>query len=129
MNKENLYCIPFEKRLLRNSKGVSYHCERYDNKKTKDTYSRTSANLSKQNKILKDIQLLKSSGQNQKCEVCGRDFKDTRSMKIHKTKQNHHVVEKKVSAKKSYSKKEQRKRNRSYSMSPNEIRANKAMIR
>ena len=127
MNKENLYCVPFEKRLLRSSKGISYQCERYDDRKPKNKYTRMSPNSHKQNKSPKDVQLLVK---NQKCEVCGREFKDTRSMKIHKTKQQHHVVEKKESLKKtSVPKKENMKRNRSYSMSPTEKRAIKAMIR
>jgi hypothetical protein len=131
MNKENLYCVPFEKRLLRSSKGVSYQCERYDDRKKKDLYPRQSPNSNKTNKLPKDIQSSIKYQKGEVCEVCGREFKDMRSMKIHKTKQNHHIVEKKESLKKKTSvpKKENKKRDRSYSMSPNAKRAIKAMIR
>ena len=131
MIKESLYCVPYEKRVLRSSKGVAYHCER-------DGDAKKSPNLPKSPKLPKKPQ---SPRKMETCNVCGKEFKDRRAMNIHKTKQKHHV-EKPKSAKKSSPLKikdvvvaspvkqiENRKRNRSYSMSPYEKRAYKAMIR
>jgi len=134
MIKENLYCIPYEKRVLRSSKGISYHCERdsYENKK----------NDFKSSKSPK----IKPQKQPEKCDVCGKEFKDTRSMKIHKTKKNHHEIKPQSkfqtkSKSKSLDKKnnmamtnhnkdnQNKKRNRSYSLSPYEKRAIKAFLK
>ena len=136
MIKENLYCIPYEKRVLRSSKGISYHCERESYDKNKNDFK-----SSKSPKI-------KSQKQPEKCDVCGKEFKDTRSMKIHKTKKNHHEIKpqhqfqtKSKSQSKSLDKKnnmamtnhnkdnQNKKRNRSYSLSPYEKRAIKAFLK
>ena len=132
MIKENLYCVPYEKRVLRSSKGISYHCER-EGTKGREEHN----HLSKESSKSKSPKTEKST-KKCKCNVCGREFKDMRAMKIHKTKQNHHEEQPKSLKKQSSPSSnlkimneilKNNKRNREYSLSPFEIRANKAIIK
>lgn len=129
MIKENLYCVPYEKRVLRSSKGISYHCERDEDSKKKNVS--TSPKQNPKPKDLKQPKPVISPSKMEICNVCGKGFKDTRAMKIHKTKQKHHQEKQESIKKKSPEPpvKQNKKRNRSYSMSPNEKRAIKALIK
>jgi len=67
--KENLYCVPYDKKIKTRQNVIVYHCE-------------------------KKIEDKKVS----KCNVCNKEFKDERCLKIHQTKMKHHKKE--VSSKK-----------------------------
>lgn len=67
--KENLYCVPYDKKIKTRQNGVVYHCE-----KTVDE------------KNVPDKKTVK-------CNVCNKEFKDERCLKIHQTKMKHHKKE------------------------------------
>lgn len=66
--KEYLYCIPYDKALPTRKNGIKYHCE-------KDTINNT-------------------DNTKYVCDVCNKVFKDTRCLKIHKTKMKHRPEDK-----------------------------------
>lgn len=61
--KENLYCIPYDKKIKTRQNGVIYHCEK---------------------------QVTIEGKKRTKCNICNREFKDERCLKIHQTKMKHH---------------------------------------
>ena len=69
--KEYLYCVPYDKALPLRKDGIKYHCE-------KDTLNENN----------------KKDNTKYICDVCNKVFKDTRCLKIHKTKMNHHSEDK-----------------------------------
>lgn len=129
MIKENLYCIPFEKRVLRKSKGIAYHCERNEIKSDKTVTSKSkSASRPTSASVPKPSM---DENKNMKCNQCGKSFKSIRGLNIHRTKQNHHEKSSKNTKNLSpvlikQNSKPKRKRNRTHTISPYE-NVNKAL--
>ena len=100
--KENLYCIPYNKKITtRRKDATSYHCEK--NVTTPKNYSSDNSTMSRSKEWVspenkkKDLKNTKETPNVSndkffkfyKCDVCKRDFQDERCLKIHKTKMDH----------------------------------------
>lgn len=70
MVKQSFYCVPNDKAVKKAKNGIVYHCE-IDKKAT----------AAQGNSISQSVEV--------KCNVCNKEFKDLRCLKIHKTKKDH----------------------------------------
>lgn len=61
--KENLYCVPYDKKVALRKNGISYHCER-DTPQEKKTLAF-------------------------KCSECGKSFETQKGLRIHHSKMKH----------------------------------------